>query len=96
VLQWIESAPTPAVLFLSLLFGAALGAIVAGVPAVSIDYTDEEGQLNSLNAVEGDGLERAIALCHSSNPLGKEGGVGPEGAQGVKNMAVTVGSNLCK
>jgi CIC family chloride channel protein len=81
VLQWIEGAPTPAVLFLPLLFGAALVAILAGVRPVSIDYTDEEGQLNSLDAVEGDGLERAIALYHSSNPLGKEGGVGPEGPQ---------------
>ena len=81
VLQWIESAPTPAVLFLPLLVGAALVAIVAGVRPVSIDYTDEDGQLKSLDAVEGDGLERAIALYHSSNPLRQEGGVGPEGLQ---------------
>jgi CIC family chloride channel protein len=80
VLHWIEHAPTAAVLFLPLFLGAALVAILAGVQPISIDYKDKD-KISSLDAVEGDGLERAIALYHSSNPLGKEGGVGAEGLQ---------------
>lgn len=68
VVHWIEQAPVAIVLFVPLLLGAAIVAIVAGLRKVTVDYKDEEGHVETIDAVEGDGMERAIALYHLSNP----------------------------
>jgi len=60
VLHWIEHASTPLVLFAPLLIGALLVGVIAQYRAVVINYRDDEGEVEPLNAVEGDGLERTL------------------------------------
>ena len=73
VLHWIEHAPTPLVLFIPLLIGALIVGIIAQYRAVTINYRDDEGEVEPLNAIEGDGLERTIALYYSADPFVKKG-----------------------
>jgi len=73
VLHWIEHASTPLVLFIPLLIGALIVGIIAQYRAVTINYRDDEGEVEPLNAVEGDGLERTIALYYSADPYVKKG-----------------------
>ena len=75
VLHWIEHASTPLVLFVPLLVGALVVGLVAQFWASEINYRDDEGNIEPLNAVEGDGLERSIALYYSADPSVKKGTV---------------------
>jgi CIC family chloride channel protein len=73
VLHWIEHAPTPLVLFIPLLIGALIVGVIAQFRASVINYRDDEGEVEPLNAVEGDGLERTIALYYSADPFVTKG-----------------------
>lgn len=73
VLHWIEHAPTPLVLFIPLAIGALIVAVVAQFRSEVIKYRDGEGNIEPLGAVEGDGIERAIALYYSADPSVKKG-----------------------
>ena len=76
---WLAGGPLVMVV-LSLLLGAAVVAfIVTRRRTLAIAYYDRAGRAHELIDVEGDGLERAIALYYASEPsfqralLGKEG-----------------------
>jgi CIC family chloride channel protein len=73
VLHWIEHAPTPWVLFLPLFIGAAIVSLVAQYRSEVINFRNEEGEIEALNAIEGDGIERAIALYFSADPSVRKG-----------------------
>jgi len=67
VLHWIEHAAHPWVLFIPLIIGALIVGLIAHFRSNVINYRDEEGEILSLNDVEGDGIERTIALYYSSD-----------------------------
>ncbi len=69
----------PALLFIPLLIGAAVVAAIAVHKKTIIHYRDEDGHLHELNAIEGDGLERAISLYYSSEPSLEQALMGEEG-----------------
>jgi len=67
-MHWIESASTPLLLFVPLLAGAPIVVALNRYLHATVRYRDEKGRIHELNDVEGDGLERAIALYYSSEP----------------------------
>ncbi|MCW5861994.1 MAG: chloride channel protein [Anaerolineae bacterium] len=79
VVAWLSDRPV-LLLALPLLVGAGIVALIVarGRPAM-IAYRDEHDHIHELIDVEGDGIERAIALYYASEPsferalLGKEG-----------------------
>lgn len=79
IMGLIARSPSPALVLVPLLAGAAGTTAVVLYHATTVQYRDRNGQIHALNDVEGDGLERAIALYFSSEPtleqtlLGKEG-----------------------
>ena len=73
VLHWIEHAPTPWVLFIPLAIGALIVGLIAQFRSEVINFRDEEGEIESLNLVEGDGIERAIALYFAADPSVRKG-----------------------
>ncbi|MCP4426236.1 MAG: hypothetical protein GY803_17230, partial [Chloroflexi bacterium] len=78
-LHWIEHAPTPLVLLIPLLIGAALVAAISQYRAATIHYRDGDGRIHELNDVESDGLERAISLYYASEPTLEQALTGQEG-----------------
>ena len=68
VLAAVEAAPTPLLIFIPLLLGAAGTTWVVLRRPSFIQYRDKNDVIHELNDVEGDGLERAIALYFSSEP----------------------------
>ncbi len=80
-LVWLESLPSVAFVFLPLLLGAAIVVLIARYKATTIEYRDEDGKLEVLNDVEGDGLERAISLYHASDPSFEQALKGKEGVE---------------
>jgi CIC family chloride channel protein len=68
VLHWIEHAPTPWVLFIPLSVGALIVGLIAQYRSEVINFRNEEGEIEPLNAIEGDGIERAIALYFAADP----------------------------
>ena len=79
MLGWLEGTPSPFFVLLPLSIGAIIVYLVARFRGSQILYHEGNGEVHSLVDVEGDGLERAIALYHASEPsfertlLGKEG-----------------------
>jgi CIC family chloride channel protein len=73
VLHWVEHAPTVWVLFIPLFLGALIVGLIAQYRAEVINFRDEEGEIDELNLVEGDGIERAIALYFSADPSVRKG-----------------------
>ena len=73
VLHWIEHAPTPWVLFIPLFIGALLVGLIAQYRPEVINFQDEKGEIEPLNAIEGDGIERAIALYFAADPSVRKG-----------------------
>jgi CIC family chloride channel protein len=73
VLHWIEHAPTPWVLLIPLSIGALIVGLIAQYRAEVINFRSEEGEIEELNLVEGDGIERAIALYFSADPSVRKG-----------------------
>jgi CIC family chloride channel protein len=68
VLHWIEHAATPWVVFIPLTIGALIVGLIAQFRSEAINFRNEEGEIEPLNLVEGDGIERAIALYFSADP----------------------------
>jgi len=54
-----------------LTLGAVAVSLVSRARPMTVFYRDERKQVHPLNAVEGDGLERAIALYFASEPTRK-------------------------
>jgi CIC family chloride channel protein len=79
VLHFLESGPSPFLLFVPLLLGALIVAWLAGLRPSMLHYRDEEGHIHQLNDVEGDGLERAISLYYTSEPSFEQALTGQEG-----------------
>jgi CIC family chloride channel protein len=73
VLHWIEHAPTPWVLFIPLAIGALIVGLIAQFRSEVINFRNEEGEIEPLNAIEGDGIERAIALYFAADPSVRKG-----------------------
>jgi len=80
--HWIEHAPAPLVLFIPLAIGALTVAVVAQFRSEVIKYRDGEGDIERLDAVEGAGIERAIALDDSADASVNKGVV--TGAGGLE------------
>ncbi len=62
-----EGMPSIVLILLPLTLGAALAYVISNYNPTYVTYKDHDG-LHQLNAVEGDGLERAITLYFSSEP----------------------------
>ncbi len=73
VLHWIEHAPTPWVLFIPLFIGTLIVGLIAQYRSEVITFRNQEGEIEPLNAVEGDGIERAIALYFAADPSVRKG-----------------------
>jgi CIC family chloride channel protein len=79
VLHWVSNGPSPLLVFLPLVLGALIVAILTQYRTSVVYYRDNQGRIHELIDVEADGLERAIALYYTSEPalesvlLGKEG-----------------------
>ncbi len=81
VAHWVDHAPSLLLVFIPLLLGAlAMAAIVRYGRCAQLPYRDDEGQVHELIDVEGDGLERAIALYYASEPSFEQTLQGTEGA----------------
>jgi CIC family chloride channel protein len=63
----------------ALFVGSALVALLVRVRSTTIQYRDQQGRLHPLEGVEGDGLERAIALYFASEPALERALVGEQG-----------------
>lgn len=79
IVTLIEASPTPLLIFVPLLLGAVGTTWIALRRPVTIQYHDRTGAVHELNDVEGDGLERAIALYFSSEPALEQALLGREG-----------------
>lgn len=64
----LERAPSVLFVFIPLVLGAVGVAVVAGFRRTAVHYRDEHDKVHALDTVEGDGLERAIALYFASEP----------------------------
>jgi CIC family chloride channel protein len=67
--------------WIPLLIGAACVAGVARYRRVTVHYRDDQQRLHALDAVEGDGLERAIALYFTSEPTFERALLGTQGLE---------------
>jgi CIC family chloride channel protein len=72
VLHWIENAPSPWVVFIPLAIGALIVGLIAQFRSETIFFRTDDGEVEALNAIEGDGIERAIALYYAADPAAKE------------------------
>ena len=77
-LLWLHSG-TVLTVWPALLCGAALVALLVRVRSTTIQYRDQQGKLHPLEGIEGDGLERAIALYFASEPTLDRALVGEQG-----------------
>ena len=68
VLRWIDSMATPFTLFIPLLLGAIILAVISKYWSETIKYTTSDGEQRSINDTEGDGIERTILLYYASDP----------------------------
>ncbi len=82
VLHWIEHAATPWVLFIPLAAAALVMGLIAQYRPEVVNFRNEEGEIEALNLVEGDGIERAIALFFSADPSVRIGA--PTGQSGLE------------
>lgn len=78
-LHLLEQASTYWVVFIPLIGGAILTAGVTYYRFTTINYRDKDGHIHELVDVEGDGLERAIALYYTSEPTFEQAITGQEG-----------------
>lgn len=68
ILAWVDWSPGPAFILLPMLAGALIVAAVALWQASFVYFRDKDGRVHALNDIEGDGLERTIALYYTSEP----------------------------
>ncbi len=78
-LHWVEKSPTPFLVFVPLLVGAAIVAAISSYRSSVIHYRADDGHVHELLDVEGDGLERAISLYYTSEPTFEQALTGQEG-----------------
>jgi CIC family chloride channel protein len=78
-LAFVQSDSTRLLLFVPLLAGALLMAFLASHRSSRIRYRDKRGKVHELIDVEGDGMERAIALYYTSEPMLEQALLGKEG-----------------
>lgn len=71
--------PVPVLILVPLALGAVVTAAIARWGATTITYRDPKGRLHPLNDVEGDGLERAIALYFAAEPTPEDALTGEQG-----------------
>ncbi len=69
------------VVVVPLVLGSLVVAAIASYRPFVLHYQDDAGNLHELNAVEGDGLERAIALYFSSEPESRHALLGEQGVE---------------
>ena len=81
ILHFLESGPSPWLLFIPLLLGALIVAWLAQLRPSTLHYRDKEDHIHELNDVEGDGLERAISLYYTSEPSFEQALTGQEGVE---------------
>ncbi|MCA9917291.1 MAG: chloride channel protein [Anaerolineales bacterium] len=81
ILHFIESGPSPWLLFIPLLLGSLVVAWLAKYRPSTLYYRDKSGHIHELNDVEGDGLERAISLYYTSEPSFEQALTGQEGVE---------------
>lgn len=77
----MDHVPHVAVILVPLVLGALAVATIAHLGRAVVYYRDNVGKVHELNAVEGDGLERAIALYFSSEPSSERALLGVEGVR---------------
>lgn len=70
-----------AIVVIPLSLGALLVAFLSSHRRSIVHYRDHDGNIHQLNGVEGDGLERAIALYFSSEPEARQALLGEQGVQ---------------
>lgn len=79
ILELIGKAPSTFLILIPLWLGSLTTALIANYRRRQIIHYQSDGKTHELSDVEGDGLERAIALYHAAEPsfekalLGKEG-----------------------
>lgn len=81
VIGWVEATPSPLFILLPLLLGSLITTAIAASNASSVYYRDKDGHVHALNDVEGDGLERTIALYYTSEPALDRGLLGVQGVR---------------
>lgn len=79
-LHWLEDVNLLFV-FVPLLLGALLTAVIIQYQAATVYYRDDGGQIHQLIDAEGDGLERAIALYYASEPTFEQALMRQEGVE---------------
>ena len=79
ILPRVESSASLFVILLPLVLGALLMMLFVKHGTSTIHYRDNTGHIHPLVDVEGDGLERAIALYYTSEPTLKQALLGKEG-----------------
>ena len=77
-LHWLEGVNLLFV-FVPLLIGALLTAVIIQFRPTILHYRDKEGHIHALVDAEGDGLERAISLYYTSEPAFEQALTGQEG-----------------
>jgi CIC family chloride channel protein len=75
----LAKAGTVLLVWPSLILGSLLVAALVRIRPVTIHYRDQDGKLHPLEGVEGDGVERAIALYFASEPTIERTLVGEHG-----------------
>lgn len=81
VIAAVEATPSPLFILIPLTLGSLITALIAGWNASSVYYRDKDGHVHALNDVEGDGLERTIALYYTSEPALDRGLLGVQGVR---------------
>ncbi len=81
VLTWVEAGPSPVLLFIPLIVGALIVAAFSLYRASHVYYRDNSDHVHELVDVEGDGLERTIALYYTSEPSFEQALQGQEGVE---------------
>jgi chloride channel protein, CIC family len=80
VVEWVDAGPSPWMILLPMGIGALIMTFFSRFRTSTVDYRDNEGHIRQLRDVEGDGLERAIALYYASEPSLEHTLLGQEGA----------------
>jgi len=81
LLSLLESLPSVAFILWPLWIGALIVVALVRTRGAKILYDNRHGELKTLNDVEGDGLERAISLYHTSEPSFEHALQGKEGVE---------------
>jgi phosphate/sulfate permease len=68
IVQWVEAGPSLWLMLAPLAAGALAMAFFSHYHTSTVQYRDNEGNIQRLRDVDGDGLERAIALFYTSEP----------------------------